>query len=80
MAPESDPSKRTGKEFIAHQPTVKIEDLDFFENHAVVSEWEDGLQKLRVIDMKSNKSHEMKFPEPVYAVSLENRTVNSTLA
>ena len=70
-APLSDPSEKNWKEFIAHQPAVKVEDLDFFSRHAVVSEWEGGLQRLRVIDMKTKKSHRIQFPEPVYAASLD---------
>jgi protease II len=44
----------------------------------VVSEWEGGLQKLRVIDMKTRKSHRIQFPEPVYAASITvNREFNT---
>jgi len=71
VAPMSDPSERNWQEFIPHQPAVKVEDVDFFANHAVISEWEGGLQRLRVIDMKTNKSQRIQFPEPVYAASLE---------
>lgn len=71
-APVSDPSEKNWKEFIAHQPAVKIDDLSFYANHVVVLEWENGLQHLRVVDFKTNKSHRIKFPEPVYAAGLEN--------
>ncbi len=77
-APVADPSEKNWKEFIAHQPSVKVDDLSFFANYVVVSEWESGLQKLRVIDLKSNKSHRIKFPEPVYAASIDvNREFNT---
>ncbi len=69
-APISDPSEKNWKEFVPHQPAVKVDDISFFRNHAVVSEWEGGLQKLRVVDMKTNKSHRIQFPEPVYAAFL----------
>jgi oligopeptidase B len=72
-APVADPSEKNWKEFVPHQPAVKVEDITFFAGHGVVSEWEGGLQKLRVIDMKSNKSHRIQFPEPVYAAGI---TVN----
>ncbi|MGH9967869.1 MAG: S9 family peptidase [Pyrinomonadaceae bacterium] len=79
-APVSDPSEKNWKEFVAHQPAIKVDDISFFVNHAVVSEWEGGLQKLRVIDMKTNKSHRIQFPEPVYAASLDvNREFNTSL-
>lgn len=70
-APLSDPSEKNWKEFVAHQPTVKVDDISLFANHAVISEWDGGLQRLRVIDIKSGKSHRIQFPEPVYAVRLD---------
>ncbi len=77
-APVAEPSEKNWKEFIAHQPAVKVDDLDFFANHLVVSEWEGGLQKLRVVDLKSNKSHRIQFPEPVYAASVDVNRENNT--
>ena len=80
MAPVSDPSEKNWKEVVAHNPKVKIEDTSFFTNHLVLSEWEDGLQKLRVIDMKTKKSHRVAFPEPVYSVGLDiNREFNTNM-
>jgi oligopeptidase B len=77
-APVSDPSEKNWKEFVPHQPAVKVDDITFFAGHGVVSEWEGGLQKLRVIDMKTKKSHRIKFPEPVYAASITvNREFNT---
>jgi oligopeptidase B len=77
-APVSDPSEKNWKEFVPHNPAVKVEDITFFAGHAVVSEWEKGLQNLRIIDMKSKKSHRIQFPEPVYAASLtSNREFNT---
>ncbi len=77
-APVSDPSEKNWKEFVAHQPAVKVEDISLFVNHAVVSEWEGGLQKLRVIDLKTNKSHRIQFPEPVYAAGVSVNRVFDT--
>jgi oligopeptidase B len=46
----------------------------------VLSEWEGGLQKLRVVDMKTKKAHRITFPEPVYAASLDvNREFNTNV-
>jgi oligopeptidase B len=79
-APVSDPSEKNWKEFVPHQPAVKVDDINFFVNQAVVSELEGGLQKLRVIDMKTNKSHRIQFPEPVYSASLDvNREFNTSM-
>src|SRR4029078_11905400 len=61
-APVSDPSEKNWKEFIAHRPAVKGEGIDLFANHAVVSEWENGLQQLEVVDFKTDKRHRIAFP------------------
>jgi oligopeptidase B len=69
-APMSDPSEKNWKPFIPHVPTLKIEGLAFFKNHLVVAERERGLNYLRVIDMKSKKSHRIATDEPDYAMGL----------
>jgi oligopeptidase B len=69
-APINDPSEKNWKEFIAHNPKIKIEDITFFANHGVVSERENGLEYLRIVDKKSGKSHRIETPEPVYTMGL----------
>src|SRR5688572_19756691 len=79
-APVNDPSEKNWKEFVAHRPAVKIEGIDLFAEHAVLSEWESGLQQLAVIDFKNDKRHHIKFPEPVYSAELSvNREFNTTV-
>jgi len=73
-APVSNPSQANWKELIAHRPEVKIEDIDLFAKQLVLSEWEQGLQKLEIFDFQTNKRHRVEFPEPVYSASLaQNR-------
>jgi oligopeptidase B len=77
-APVSDPSEKNWKDFVAHRPAVKIEGIDMFIDHAVLSEWENGLQQLEVVDFKTNQRHNIKFPEPVYSAGLtSNREFNT---
>jgi oligopeptidase B len=79
-APVSDPSEKNWKEFIAHRPLVKIDGVDLFKDHAVLSEWENGLQQIEIIDFKTNKRQRIKFPEPVYAAGLStNREFDTTV-
>jgi len=66
-APMSDPQKKNWKEVIPHRPEVMLEGTDFFVNHMVVYERENGLQKMRITDLRDGKTHEVTFPEPVYA-------------
>jgi len=69
-APVSDPSEKNWKEFVAHRPAVKVDGITLFADHAVLSEWENGLQQLEVVDFKNDKRHNIKFPEPVYSANL----------
>ncbi len=79
-APVSDPSEKNWKEFVAHRPAVKIEGLDLFADHAVLSEWENGLQQIEIINLKTNQRHRVQFPEPVYSAGLSNnREFNATV-
>src|SRR6185295_12938439 len=79
-APVSDPSEKNWKEFVEHRPAVKVDGVDLFSDHAVLSEWENGLEQIEVIDFKTNKRHRIEFPEPVYATGLSaNREYNTTV-
>jgi len=65
-APAANPGKANWKEIIPHRKEVKLDDIDLFANQLVVSELENGLQQLRIVDLRNNKSHRVEFPEPVY--------------
>lgn len=79
-APAANPGQANWKELVAHRPAVKIQDLDLFADHLVLSEWEKGLEQIEVYDFKTNKSHRIEFPEPVYSASLaQNREFNSSV-
>lgn len=77
-APVSDPSEKNWQPFINHNPKVKIDGLETFAGHLVVSEREGGLAYLRVIDMKTKKSHRIAMDESDYDLSLgDNREFNT---
>jgi oligopeptidase B len=67
-APVADPSKKNWKEIIAHRPDTKLEDVDLFRNHHVVSLRRNGLEQLLVTNFSNGKSHAVEFPEPAYTV------------
>ena len=70
-APISDPSEKNWKEFIAHNPAIKINGVSFFKDHAVVSERENGLEYLKVLDLKSKRAAtRIATPETVYTTNL----------
>lgn len=77
-APVSDPSEKNWKPFIDHNPKVKIDALETFAGHLVISEREGGLAYLRVIDMKTKRSHRITTKESDYDLSLgDNREYNT---
>jgi oligopeptidase B len=55
---------------IAHEPGVRLESVDAFSRHLVVSLRRDGLTGLRVIGDGSTDSYDIDFPEPIYSVGL----------
>jgi oligopeptidase B len=70
-APAKDPSEKTWVEFIPHNPAIKIEDINFFKDYAVVSELENGLEYIRVMDRKTRRAPlRIETPESVYTMSL----------
>jgi oligopeptidase B len=72
-APAGDPSEANWKDFIAHRPAVKVDNISFFNGYAVVSEVENGLEYLRVMDRRTKRA-DLRIPtdENVYTMGLGN--------
>ena len=69
-APIADPSEKNWTDFVAHNPAVKVDGVDFFKDYAVVSERENGLEYLEVLDLKGKaKATRIATPESVYTIS-----------
>ena len=80
-APLADPSEKNWTDFIPANPAVKIEDISFFKDHAVVSEVENGLEYLRMIDRKTRRATaRIETPESVYTMGLSNNPEYDTPA
>lgn len=69
VAPVDNPHKSNWQEFIAHRTNVKIDSVSMFQNHMVLWERENGLRTIRIIDLASQDTHYVDFPEPVYTIS-----------
>ena len=70
-APLSDPSEKNWKDFIPYSSDIHINGISFFKGHAVVSEKENGLEYLKVIDTKSrNEGERISTPESVYTMGM----------
>ncbi|GAA4438784.1 S9 family peptidase [Phytohabitans houttuyneae] len=57
---------------IPHTPGTRLEGVDAFANHLVVSLRKDGLTGLRVLPVGSTDTYDIDFPEPIYSVGLES--------
>ncbi len=67
-APASRPGKANWKEVVAHREDVMLERLELFKDHYVLFERREGLPLIRVVELASGRSQEVKFPEPVYSI------------
>ncbi|MEO5857737.1 MAG: S9 family peptidase [Pyrinomonadaceae bacterium] len=80
-APAADPSEKSWTDFIPYNPAVKVEDINFFKDYAVVSELENGLEYVRVLDRKTRRAPvRIETPESVYTMSLGFNPEYDTMA
>jgi oligopeptidase B len=66
--PVAGSGQESWKELLPCRSAVMVSGLDLFAGHAVVLEREDGLPRIRVIDLATKAQHRVDFAEPVYAV------------
>jgi oligopeptidase B len=58
------------EEVLPHRETVCLEDVDGFERYVVVSERDNGLEQLLVIETENGEQHRIEWPEAVYTAGL----------
>ncbi len=67
--PVDTPDRGHWTDLVAHSPDVRLEDVDAFAHHLVVSERTNGLERIRVLDLDDpGASHIIEMPDPVYSV------------
>lgn len=70
-ASQNDPTEKNWTDFIPSNPAVKVDDINFFKDYALVSELENGLEYIRVMDRKTRRaSARIETPESVYTMGL----------
>ncbi len=60
------------RQWIPERPDSTIEFLEVFADHVVVGEREQGIERLRVIDIKTGTDHIIAFPDVLYCVDVED--------
>jgi oligopeptidase B len=66
-----DPRPERWEEVLPHRDDVMLDDVDVFRTYLVAHEREDGLEKLRIVELESGASHHVEFPEPTYDITPE---------
>jgi len=69
--PVDNPVRSEWREVIPHRPAVKVESIYAFERFLVVVERENGLKRIRVLDLVTRESEWLAFDEPVYTTWLD---------
>ncbi|GLH72089.1 oligopeptidase B [Geothrix limicola] len=69
-APVATPDPRHWTEVLPHRADVLLEGMEPFQNFLVVSEKSQGLDRFRILDMKTKAWREVRFPESVYSAAL----------
>ncbi|MGW0432557.1 S9 family peptidase [Micromonospora sp. NPDC003197] len=57
---------------IEHSPGTRLESVDAFANHIVVSVRTEGLTGIRVLTVGSTEPYDIEFSEPLYSVGLDS--------
>ncbi|HTL59516.1 MAG TPA: S9 family peptidase [Candidatus Limnocylindrales bacterium] len=78
--PVDRPGKAGWEEFIGHKPEVKLDHLDLFVRHAVLSKRENGQEQIEIVNLETKESHRVGLPEPTYELSVdENPEFHTTV-
>ena len=68
------------KEIIPHNKDVHLLDMEIFDNHLVLSQRENGLRGLRVINLNTGDQHSVNFSEETYTSYLStNKEFNTSV-
>lgn len=67
LAPTSSPGRDGWSAMIPHRPDVRLEGVEPFAGHLVVSERAEGLERIVVHDLGAGTAHTVEMADPVYS-------------
>ncbi len=67
VAPTSDPARGNWTPLVPHRDDVKLDSVNAFSEHVVLSERSLGLERLRVLHFADGETHDIEMPDPVYS-------------
>jgi oligopeptidase B len=72
--------KSNWQEYIAHNESVLIENIEEFKNYIVIEQRQNGLTQLNIKELATGKEHLVAFDEPTYDTGLsQNPQYNSNI-
>jgi oligopeptidase B len=73
----SDPKYENWQEVIPHNPKIYLNYFNLFENHLVVGTKEEGLPKIKIINLNDNSEKLIEFTEAAYNASVDYTTFDA---
>jgi oligopeptidase B len=70
VTPVASPGREHWTEVVPHRDDVRLDDVDAFTGHLVLSERADALEQVRVLDLGNGDDHVVAMPDEVYSVGL----------
>jgi oligopeptidase B len=70
VAPTASPGQASWRDFVDPGSDVRLDAVDAFSHHLVLSERTNGLERLRVFDPGGAEVRQVALPDPVYSVWL----------
>jgi len=69
---EAHTGKKFWKEILPHRENVLLEDIEIFRDYLVVSERENGLNKIRIISWNGEEDYYLPFDSETYTANISN--------
>jgi oligopeptidase B len=70
VAPVDRPGRDQWREVVLHRGDVRLEDVDAFADHLVLSERAEGLERIVVRRLADDDTHVIAMPDPVYSAGV----------
>ncbi len=70
VTPVATPGREHWAEVVPHRVGTRLEDVDAFARHLVLSERVNALEQVRVLDLAAGTDHVVALPDEVYSVGL----------
>ena len=70
VTPVERPGRDNWQEVVPHREDVRLEDVDAFADHLVLSERAEALERIAVRRLADDETHVIEMPDPVYSAGV----------